>query len=250
MVEHAHTTAAPDVARVSGSSSPTGSPPAFEAVATAPASQVAAVAFSGPDAPLFALIASHAPALAASTKAEVELDAARERFEALEPQRPAAILYRFDDPSEMPEGREKSLNGFRMVYTESDIEKLRSAPVPFCFSSGAKDSPEGAGMAWRPSARGIARRAEILEAFDAWDGERVAVAAQVGWTAARAEVARLAVELRQIENAILDCETHTLAGVQAKGCWIEQQDMVEEWSYYVLYDVIGLDHVTSHTRVA
>ena len=202
---------------------------------------------SATDADLLALIVSHAPALAATTEAQVEVNAALARFNALAPHRPDAVLYRFDDPADRPEGCERHLNGYRMFYTKPDIEKLRSAPDPCHFSSGSIDSPEGPGMAWRPNKRLIARKAAILEAFDVWHGERIAVAAQVGWTAARAEATRLSAEARRIENAILEIETHTLAGVQAKAIWIEQQDKVEEWSNFVLYDLIGLDETGAAT---
>ncbi len=196
---------------------------------------------ASPDPDLLALIASHAPALEAAAEAEVVLTEARARFDAEEPKRPDALYFRFDDPASMPSGRVPSANGFRMVYTDAEIEDLRVGPYPQMLSSGAVDSPEGPGMAFRPDPRRAARKAAILAAHDAWKAERRVVAESTGWKAANVEHVRLSREAREIEDAILEAPTQSLADVQAKAYWIEQQDMVEEWSYFVLYDVIGLD---------
>ena len=108
------------------------------------------------------------------------------------------------------------------------------------FASGAVDSPEGCGMAWRPNPRRIARKAAILAGFDDWQAECAVVSDRVGLAAARGVFEAAAAAARAIEHSILEFLTETLAEVIAKARWIEVQDKVAEWSDYVLYDVINL----------
>lgn len=254
MAEHAHIMAAPEVVRLAGSSSPTGEAPAFEAVTSSSNGKPPLAIASGPDADLLALVASHGSARAAATQAEVALTEALARFNALTPKRPEATFYRFGDPAEMPKGREKHLNGYRMVYVASDIEELREVPRSMAFMSGSGDSPEGPGMAWRTDPRRVARRAEILDAYDSWQCERKSVAEQVGWKAARAEFTLISDAVERIEVDILSHQPQTIAGLRLKAWWVVEQDRVDQWAEYILHDVIELqgeivDHV-DQARVA
>ena len=178
-----------------------------------------------PDAALVDLIAWHATALTDLAALDDVADPFRNRFEAMALERPAALRWRAEDFPRTSLGRGLSDNDVdtdERWYCVRGVEWLRNArPV----------------AQWTEEAE--ARRREIVEAHDAWMGEREALADRIGLSAANAACDRMSDNVCEIEMAIMDRAPVTLDGFRAKARWIAASKQPEGWAEALLRDLCG-----------
>ena len=177
------------------------------------------------DAALIDFIARHATALTDLAALDDVADPFRNRFEAMAPERPAALRWRAEDFPRTSLGRglsDNDVNTDERWYFFRGVEWLRKAhPV----------------AQWTEEAE--ARRREIVEAHDAWMAEREALADRIGLTAANAKCDRVSDTVCEIEMAIMDRGPVTLGGFRAKAQWIAASKQPEDWAEVLLRDLCG-----------
>ena len=182
-----------------------------------------AIAGPAPDAALFGLIERHA---AAQTAFEATLPARNDAFDAAlraYPPRPAALFSGFGDHLHDlggAHGHAVDAGGRRRSYFDhDDIRRLREASPLTAWHSPDDETPSPR----IPDPVGEARRRQIIEAHDAWEVERTAVADRVGYTAATAANEAACGALNDAEGAVMALPARTVAGLAAKAAWIVAQ---------------------------
>ena len=173
-----------------------------------------------PDAGLFGLIARHSEAVALTDASSRACDGPLARFEALQPGRPAALDFAFNDFSHDlggAHGREPLPDGkVRHFYSYGDVQRIAAAP-PMTRWESPSDEVEPYRV---PCPIGEARRREIVRASNDWHAARHALSEALGLRAAnQACDAALEAEV-EVEDAIVAAVPATLEGLRAKAARI------------------------------
>ena len=198
-----------------------------------------------PDAALVALIERHRTATAEWNRLCERCDVLFLRFLAECPERPAALIARYDDDlgaqstrTCLPDGR------MAMVYNDAQVEQIRANEVPtrreWIGTHEQWVANDKTGWSDVPCPTRIARRAEILAASDAWTVERDAVSDRIGHSVARKEADAACDVVEGTELDILAHKPSTLAGFIAKAQWIVAQNSTEDWSEQIVLDLCSL----------
>ena len=201
-----------------------------------------------PDAALVMLIERHRTATAEWNVLGARCDVLFLRFLQECPDRPAALIARYDDDlgaqstrTCLPDGR------MVMIYGDAQVEQIRANEVPtrreWIGTHEQWVANDKTGWGDVPCPTRIARRAEILTACDAWTVERDAVSDRTGHSAARKEADAACDIVEGIELDILAHKPSTLAGFVAKAQWIVAQNSTEDWSEQIVLDLRSLGEV-------
>ena len=176
-----------------------------------------------PDAALFDLIEHHAAAQAAL---DATLPAMADTFNAAlraYPPRPAALFSGFGDQLHELGGARGCATGAngkqRSCFDHEDVKRLRKASPLMKWHSLSDETP----LVRVPDPAGEIRRQQILEAHDAWEAERRAVADRAGYTAAVTANETACEAANAAENGVMALPARTVAGLVAKAAWIMAQ---------------------------
>ena len=208
----------------------------------------ARAAVPDPDSALLDLIARHAAVVAERGAFQDHLEAAERQFKDAVPARPAMLNERFGDEFGVGRTVEVLPNGRRRGYFgDNQIAALRRLPPPTWRRWDSEPAPwdneEITRFVDLPDPRRVARLAEILAAYDAWDADKQALADRIGLTAATAEDDRLYEIVWDLRDTIRDTTPATLAGLGAKARWAMGLDDAEEENEAIVRDLAAFGQV-------
>ena len=201
-----------------------------------------------PDAALMALLVRHRTATAEWNELGRIADTLHFQCCREQPKMPRALIGRYDEAlgvqplrTGLPDG------GMGWVFGRDQVEQLRAIEVPtkpkWIGTHEQWLANDKTGWGTEPCPRKIARRAEILAAYDAWKAECDAVADRTGSSAATAKADAACDVVEDIELEILEQKPSTLAGFVAKAQWVVAQHSTEDWAETIVLDLCAVGEI-------
>ena len=199
------------------------------------------------DGELFSLIAQHAPLMAEWDDIDEAWKAPQNAYSVAEPPRPLALYWGALDHTDIPKHREKvpGRNSYHLLYEQSDIDAMREGETPcgLYLSHPDKKIP-GPVSQWLPDPRAVARKAEILIAWDAWTKAKAELRDSTGLTALGDRIAGVAARVDVVEDAISNYQPQTFEGLQAKARWIVSTPCPNVWAEHLMRDLCRMPPVS------
>ena len=187
-----------------------------------------------PDAVLMALIVRHDDATDEAERLANVSEDLSDRWRMERPDRPVALDARhYEGLGACPTKGIRSDGRIGPTYGADEVEQIRATPATRTYNGSDTPCP-----------RLIARRAEVISAYDTWKAGCDAVADRLGVPKAEARAFEAQRVVEGIETDIMAFEPRTLADVVAKAKWVDNQEPADGWPEQIVADLCALNLTT------
>ena len=189
---------------------------------------------ASPDVALLVLVTKHVVATDAWNVLGEQWDDLFDRWQEEKPERPAALNARYAEGlGAYPVRGRRSDGTMGLIYDEVEVEQIRAGSLrPKWMGSDDLDRVA------------VARKAEVLTAFDTWKAECDALADRLGLPEAEAKASAAYLIVERLETDIIAYRPTTLAGFILKAQWIKDQSSNRPWAEQIVQDLCALGQAT------
>ena len=183
-----------------------------------------------PDAALLALIDRHVTATAEWNVLGEAWDDLFDRWQEEKPARPAALNARHAEGLGAYPIRGRQSDGTTgLIYDEVEVEQIRSGSLrPRWMNSDELDRVA------------VARKAEVLTAYDTWKAKREALADRLGLPDAEEKASAAYAVVERLEKEIMAFRPTTLTGFVLKARWIRHEQSAAPLAEQLVADLCAL----------